>query len=29
MINRWEQGRAEIDQLIQQGRLTRGPSQGG
>ena len=23
MINRWEQGRAEIDQLIQQSRLTR------
>ena len=23
MINRWERGRAEIDQLIQQGRLTR------
>jgi len=23
MINRWEQGRAEIDQLIHQGRLTR------
>ena len=23
MINRWERGRAEIDQFIQQGRLTR------
>jgi hypothetical protein len=23
MINRWERGRAQIDQLIQQGRLTR------
>ena len=23
MINRWERGRAEIDQLIRQGRLTR------
>ena len=23
MINRWDRGRAEIDQLIHQGRLTR------
>ena len=23
MINRWDRGRAEVDELLQQGRLTR------